>query len=293
MRWLASPDIPFAKDDANRFLPWIIAFMVCLTGLTLAAVVTVQSALFRWSGEYFNSFTVQVPAGVVQEHKLDPQRLVSMLSDNDWAESAREIPRSEMQSLIEPWLGSGAAVDGLPLPLLVEVKLKGDAKVDVPALQKRLQRIAPGAEIDDYQLWMARFHAFTRNLQWVAGAFAALMVSTTLALVVLAAKTSLRLHEKTVDVLYTIGAADEYIARQFQRNASDVVLRGALLGTAAAFVLYALAGQMTAALESMLLPPMDITLAHIVLFLALPVVTVLAASRFTHRAVRVMLAERQ
>lgn len=293
MRWLASPDIPFAKDDANRFLPWIIAFMVCLTGLTLAAVLTVQAALFRWSGEYFNSFTVQVPSSVVQEHKLDPQRLVAMLSDNDWAESAREIPRSEMQSLIEPWLGSGAAVEGLPLPLLVEVKLKGSAKIDVPALQKRLQRIAPGAEIDDYQLWMARFHAFSRNLQWVAGALALLMVTTTLALVVLAAKTSLRLHEKTVDVLYTIGAADEYIARQFQRNASDVALRGASLGAAVAFVLYALAGQATAALESMLLPPMDITLGHLVLFIALPIVTVFAASRFTHRSVLTMLAERQ
>lgn len=293
MRWLASPDIPFAKDDANRFLPWIIAFMVCLTGLTLAAVLTVQSALFRWSGEYFNSFTVQVPSGVVAEHNLDPQRLVGMLADNDWAESAREIPRAEMQSLIEPWLGSAATVEGLPLPLLVEVKLKSDAKVDVPALQKRLQRIAPGAEIDDYQLWMARFHAFSRNMQWIASGFAALMVTTTLALVVLAAKTSLRLHEKTVDVLYTIGAEDGYIARQFQRNASDLAFRGALLGTAAAFVLFALAGQMTAALESMLLPPLDITFAHIALFVSLPLITVFAASRFTHRSVLAMLAERQ
>lgn len=292
MRWLGSADIPFAKDDANRFLPWIIAFMVCLTGLTLAVIVSLQMALFRWDGDYSNSFTVQIPASVVRDQQIDPQKIADMLAENNWARSARPVTQSEMQSLITPWLGQGAQLEGLPLPALIEVRVKDGAMVDTVALQRRLQKVAAGAEIDNYQLWMARFHAFSRNMQWFAGIMAGLMIVTTLALVVLAAKTALRLHEKTVDVLYTIGAEDGYIARQFDKNASQIVFRGAAFGTLAALVLYLLAGQMTAAMESLLLPPLDMTSAHLLLFLSLPLVTVLAAGSFTHRAVLALLAKR-
>lgn len=288
MRWLTSPDIPFARDDANRFLPWIIAFMVCLTGLTLAAIISLQLALFRWGGEYSNSFTVQIPA----QADADAKRIVDMLAQNDWAVSARELSRNEMQKLIEPWLGGGEVLDELPLPALIEVRLREGSVVDIPALERRLQAMAPGAEIDDYQLWMERFKAFSRNLQAFAGTLATLLVVTTLALVVLAAKTALRLHEKTVDVLYTIGAEDGYIARQFRRNASQLVLRGAVAGTVVAAGIYALAGRMMAHFDSALLPSLELTGAHLALFIALPLVTGWAAARFTHRAVLAMLAER-
>lgn len=292
MGWLSSPDIPFARDDANRFLPWIIAFMVCLTGLTLAAAISLQLALFRWGGEYYNSFTVQIPAQTLETAKVEPKRIVSMLQENDWATSAREIPRSEMRKLIEPWLGNGEVLDDLPLPALIEVKLKEGSVVDIPALERRLQTLAPGAEIDDYQMWIGRFKAFSRNLQLFAGALAVLLVVTTLALVVLAAKTALRLHERTVDVLYTIGAEDGYIARQFRKNAFRLVLRGAVGGAVAAFAIYLLAGQMTARFESALLPSLQMTAAHWALFIALPLVTSLIASRFTHRSVLALLARR-
>ncbi len=31
------PDIPFARDDTNRFLPWIVAFIVFITAMMIAS----------------------------------------------------------------------------------------------------------------------------------------------------------------------------------------------------------------------------------------------------------------
>ncbi|MGB1540470.1 MAG: cell division protein FtsX, partial [Rickettsiales bacterium] len=256
--WLAAPDIPFAKDDANRFLPWIVAFMICLTGLMLAASLSLSDALERWNGAYLNSFTVQIPVHG-DTPPIPAAEVVKMLEENSWVEEAREITPNEMRSLIEPWLGEGRELEHLPLPLLIEVRIRENYAVDTDALEKRLRTLAPGAEIDDYELWMTKFGEFSQVVQWIAFTLAACIIITTLGIVVLAAKTALRLHLQTVELLYTIGAQDHYIVQQFQRNAMWLVLKGALLGTLMASGLFWVLYRVTAAFESPLLPPMDFT----------------------------------
>lgn len=285
--WFSAPDIPFAQDEANRFLPWIVAFMVCLTGLMLATSLSLGTVMQRLSGDYLNSFTIQLPAD--QPEAPDSEAIIRSILDNDWAEKAQEISRSDMQALIEPWLGDATGVENLPLPILIEVKTRAGADVDLAALERRIQQLAPGAEIDDYQLWMTKFRQFSAGVRYTVSALAMMIIATTLAIVVLAAKTALRLHQQTVEVLYTIGAQDDYIAAQFQQNAMWLVFRGAMLGTVAAVVLFWITQRVTSALESPLLPVFDFTLIHALLFISLPVVTALAALFSTRFAVLAML----
>lgn len=288
---LIASDIPFAKDDANRFLPWIVAFMVCLTGLMLAASLSLNSAVYRWNGNYVNSFTVQIPV-VSATKRVSADRVVKLLKDNDWVKTARQITDSEMKDLVEPWLGKGHALDQLPLPMLIEVTVREGETVNLDALEKRLQRIAPGAEIDDYQLWMDKFNNFSAMIKWTAFVLAVLIVVTTLAIVIFAAKTALRLHDQTVDVLYTIGAQDIYIARQFQRNAMWLVLKGASIGAGVAGVLFWASHQLTSALQSPLLPDFDVSVQHIVLLVSLPLLTAMAAMVSTRMAVLALLKQK-
>lgn len=286
-RWFSAPDIPFARDDANRALPWIVAFMVCLTGLMLAASLSLGTVLHQMNGNYLNSFTIQIPRDDAE--KLNTADVIALISDNDWAAEVREIEQEEMQSLIEPWLGSVEAVDALPLPLLIEVKMKEDAQVDIDALERRIRKLASGAEIDDYKQWMTTFSRFSTGVQMAVSALALMIILTTLGIVVLAAKTALRLHQQTVEVLYNIGAHDSYIAAQFQQNAMRLVFRGAALGSVAAALLFWSAQPMTEAFDSPLIPVFAFTPAHAILFILLPVLTALAALFSTRYAVLGML----
>lgn len=286
-RWFSAPDIPFARDEANRFLPWIVAFMACLTGLMLAASLSLGTVMHQMNGDYLNSFTIQIPRTTADT--LDADDITANIRDNDWAEEVREIKREEMQALIEPWLGSAEAVDTLPLPLLIEVKIREDAEVDLAALERRLQQVAEGAEIDDYKQWMTKFSRFSSGVQYTVFVLAMLIILTTLAIVVLAAKTALRLHQQTVEVLYNIGAQDDYIASQFQQNAMRVVLRGAAIGSMVAALVFWSSQRVTLALESPILPVFAFTPAHGVLFVVLPLVTALAALFSTRFAVLALL----
>lgn len=285
--WFSAPDIPFSRDEANRFLPWIVAFMLCLTGLMLAASLSLGTMMRQMNGAYLNSFTIQIPH--TSAKNLREGEITALIRDNDWVAEVREIEPREMQALIEPWLGSAKAVDALPLPLLIEVRLREGASLDLHALERRLQQVAEGAEIDDYQQWMTRFTHFSGGVRYVVFTLAVMIVLTALAIVVLAAKTALRLHQQTVEVLYTIGAQDDYIAGQFQRNAMWLVFRGAAAGSAVAALLFWACGQLTRELDSPLLPVFAFTPAHALLFVVLPLLTAMAALFSTRFAVLALL----
>lgn len=285
--WFSAPDIPFSRDDSNRFLPWIVAFMVCLTGLMLAASLSLGTVMQRLSGDYSQSFTIQIPARDAKG--VDSAELLSSIRGNEWVAEATEISKNEMRSLIEPWLGEGEGIDNLPLPVLIEVRLHDGANLDLAAFERRVRQFAPHAEIDDYQQWLGHFGQFSAGVQYTVAALAVLIILTTLAIVVLAAKTALRLHQQTVEVLYTIGAQDDYIATQFQNNAMRLVLRGAVMGTVVAAGLFWLSQGLTVALDSPLLPVFDFSMLHALLFVALPLITAAAALFSTRFAVLSLL----
>ncbi len=56
---------------------------------------------------------------------------------------AAPLSESEMQSLVEPWLGKGALVAELPLPKLIDAAIVPGASVDLPGLAARLKQAAP------------------------------------------------------------------------------------------------------------------------------------------------------
>ena len=48
----------------------------------------------------------------------------------------RPFSREELAKLLEPWLGSGLALDDLPVPRVIVVKLAPDANVDLAGLRR-------------------------------------------------------------------------------------------------------------------------------------------------------------
>ena len=60
LAFFRAADLPFGKDDANRFLPWIIAFMVFSTGIILAGWLSINGMISGSRNTQMNAFTVHL-----------------------------------------------------------------------------------------------------------------------------------------------------------------------------------------------------------------------------------------
>lgn len=269
------PDLPFSRDDANRFLPWIIGVMVFLTVLMSAGGITLNDTVVKGKAVYENSITVQVP---YQSEGMEQKvyKIADTLRQTPGVHDVRLLGTAAVKELLSPWVGTGEVVDLLPLPALIDATLTREdtaKRPDIPALQAALEAQVPGTIIDDNKTWVERFSSFTRSVQLIAFTLAALMVTTTAAMIVLIARTTLKLHYRAVELIHSMGARDDYIARQFQLNAGLLTLKGAFTGTVIAaflFIIISLAGQ---ELHSPVLPSFALTAPHFVMFFLVPVVT--------------------
>ena len=280
-------DLPFARDDANRYLPWVIAFMVFMVSMILCVGASLGEAVMAGDQSYRDAFTVQIPPDVENVDQKVAQ-LTKLFVGPPGVPGVVDVVtyrNKDVKDLIEPWLGSGASLDALPLPTLLEVKLEEGKTVNFDKLRPEILAIVPGAEIDDHKAWMARFSRFIHTVQTIAYLVAGLIILVTAVIIMLSARTALRLHTRTVDLLHSMGAQDKYIVRQFQTNTLMVAMKGALAGTFVAVLLYAVLAAYSASFESPLLPSLSLQPTQLALFFAVPLCMVLIAGVTTRMSV--------
>ena len=125
---LRQRDLALDADPARRYLPWLVAMIVYLAGLSLAGMMGLASAVDRWDAGLKGTVTVQVPAGAVGTRAVEA--LLPILRRTEGVRSARPLSAAATAELLEPWLGKEALTQGLALPRLIDVKIDTDrAKV--------------------------------------------------------------------------------------------------------------------------------------------------------------------
>lgn len=288
---LSKPDIPFNREDANRFLPMVIGLMVCLTGLFLAASISIGGSSAASGKLDIKSFQIYIP------HSADKESIVrevkAAVTTHEAVEAVATMTQSEMAKLIEPWTGAAIPLDRLPVPVVLDVTLKQDADPSqaVSEIAKNAESISKDVEVEDYQRWIDQLLQFTSMLRTVAIVLALLLIAGLVAIVVLAARTSLKLNFKTVAILHNVGARDDYIIQQFVSNGVWMVLRGAALGTGIAIMLSIGISVLSTEMNSPLLPALTMTPTHIVMFVLLPLLTAFVAYLSVRVTVQTMLEQ--
>jgi cell division transport system permease protein len=281
-------DLPFSRDDANRFLPWIITLMVCLTGIFLAGGITVGEILNLKKANLSQWITVQVPA----DERITPKMIDSItktLRDYEGIESVEVLDKSKAGELLAPWFGKTDITKTLPLPTIMEARLKDDAEIDVAKLSASLKTHHAGIDVDGHEYWADHYLHFIRLLEYGAYLLAMLVIAATIVMIVFTSKTALKLHQHAIWLLHSLGAPDDYIARQFQFNAFLLGVRGALIGTAFAAALFFLIGILTSQFDAPLLPALPITGWHVFMWLSLPLLTGLLTMWVARKTVLSML----
>ena len=256
-------------------MPWVIAVMMFLTILAAAAGLGLGSAANSLAAG--NRITIQIIEANPVRREAESQAAMQVLQGLPGVKSAKRVEHEEMQRLLEPWLGEGAAGGDIPVPDLIDVALSGSERFDMRALGTKLKAEAPSARVDDHAQSLAPLGKLIASLRWLAGLLVLLMTGATAATVVLAARAALDTHRATIEVLHLIGATDAQVARLFQRRIALDALFGGGLGLLAALLVLWLIAERVRALGSELVGSVGLAPISWALLALLPLAGVLLA----------------
>lgn len=238
-----SYDISLDEGVGARMVSWVTGLMVFFVTLTLALNFGLSSFAHTWVTGLSGTLTVEIkpPLSATDSGKVSAQdqkkfdstvaQVMTMLKNDENVLDARRLSDAEIKALIAPWMGEDAAMEDLPLPALIDIKLAPAA--DTARLQTALTLIEPTATMDSHADTLDNIkglvHTVTLFMLLLTGVIVALAVVTISGIV----RSKLLIHQSEVETLHLIGASDEYIARQFRRHTLRGTLRGAVLGVLA------------------------------------------------------------
>lgn len=223
-------DLPLEDTPANRFMLWFLAGLVYLAILAFAVAGIADRSLAVEQGES-GAAIISMPA------PLDPQAaaperaaVIAALLREPEVLRVDQVPSAEVMRM----MGDDGS-SGLALPTLIEVSFRPGTRPDLTALGERIRVVAPDAAVENAgRNELASASNFARTLRLLGALFGVLIVAASVAVVVVITRMSLDLHDDTVDLLKLMGAADSYVARQFELHAWQSGLRGGLGGFLAA-----------------------------------------------------------
>eukprot|EP01037_Dinobryon_pediforme_P007391 gene7391-7457_t len=239
------PLVP-AASIAGRALVIVVAIMTFLAALTAGGAILVAHASQDWRGSVAREMTIQVRQIAGRDVDVAAAKAGDIARQLPGIGDVKVYTRAESERLLEPWLGTGLDLGELPVPRLIVVKL-GDSgiKPDLDSLRQTLNKEVPGSSLDDHAIWLDRLVVMANSIVIIALVIFALVVIAMVMAVAFATRGAMAGNREIIDVLHMVGAADAFIADQFQRHFMGLGLKGGLIGAVAGALAFALAGILT------------------------------------------------
>lgn len=227
------PRLPLARRASAWFLPWVAALSVYLAALGGIGLLALGDSMRGWDASLAHKATLQVPADA-SAARLNTA--LALLRQTRGIIEARLLDPAETARLVEPWFGRSVAVDRLPVPRLIDLRVDGASMADFADLRQKLASIMPDAVLDEHGLLLDQWRsAATRTTAAIAAMLAAVLLIT-LWSAAAAARAGLLLDRPRVELLQLLGAIDADIARPFQASALWLGLLGGAGGALAAML---------------------------------------------------------
>jgi cell division transport system permease protein len=236
-----APIVP-RNSIAGRALIAVVAIMTFLASLTTGAVMLVLASAAEWQSDVAREMTIQVRPVPGRDLEAEVAQAVAIARAAPGIAEVRPYTAAESARLLEPWLGSGLALDALPVPRLIVLRLDAGRRPDLAALRAALAAKTVGASVDDHRGWVDRMRVMANTaIAGGLGILALVLIATVLS-VTFATRGAMAANRPIVEVLHFIGAKDRFIAGQFQRHFLRLGLIGGALGGIAALAVLAFAG---------------------------------------------------
>ena len=222
----AAPIVP-KNSIAGRSLTAVVAIMTFLAALTTGAAMVVLNAASDWQSEVGREVTIQVRPRLVATSSWICARQPTSRARPSVLRTCEIYSRNESARLVEPWLGSGLALEDLPIPRLIVIKLASGARPHFTALRQVLAAQVATASLDDHRRWIDRMRTMAGTAVGGGVAILALVLAATVLSVTFATRGTMAANRPIIEVLHYVGATDAFIADQFQRHFLALGFKGA------------------------------------------------------------------
>lgn len=230
-------EIPLQSNNTSLFTQVIIAIAVFIFAVTLSGVLSINSMIQTWNQSILGSLTVQImPVNDADREKAQAETLAYQERAIDYLKNVKGIakisvlPDSQLQKLIEPWLGDGVDISSLPIPRIIDIKLEPGAKINFVQLSQDLAKASPQASVDNHKLWLNKLIDFADGLKALAMAILFLVITITSGAIFYTTQTSMGMYKDIIEILHTMGAKDAYVAQQYAKRMAFFGLIGGLIG---------------------------------------------------------------
>lgn len=277
-------ELPLSNDSTSLFLQVMISIAVFIFAITLAGVLSINSMLRNWNDSILGSLTVQVmPVNDSNREKALADTMANQQKAVEFLESVAEIEKvtpledNQLQKLIQPWLGDGVEIQKLPVPRLIDVKIKKGADLDFGVLAEKLVQASPTASLDNHKLWLNKLIHFADGLKMLALSILILVIMVTSGAIFYSTQTSLGLHRNIIEILHTMGAKDAYIAQQYARRTCWLATIGGIIGVLLAIPAIFMIGGLAEQIEGGIISGARLNLESWITILILPIFAAIIA----------------
>ena len=258
---LRQTNLALAKDDTNRFLPWLIAFMSLLAILSVAGFLLLKqvSDLFEYNSN--DTMTIQVPSGNSEKRTNKKiTQIINILRETGGVIEVSLVPKVEVIQLLKPWLGSISGSQTLPLPQIIDIQIDRGSGITPEKISNVLTIIVPDITVDDHSIWLIGLVKTLQSAELTALFILLLIIFVIIGTVIFTTRTGMGIHKQTIEVLHFVGAHDDFIARQFAIRGLVVGLQGGLIGFFFAIPILYLFDHLLQNLEEGLLPKAEVNI---------------------------------
>lgn len=284
-------DLPLDKSEDSKFLMLLIALMSFLSVLACSGTFALNNMTNRWSSGLENKVTIEIAVETKEGHllsnntvKKETDKLAKELKNNSLIKSLNVLTNAQIQELISPWIGDNLTLNDIPLPGLIAIELHTSNPKSLNTLRSDIQKISKYAYLETHHEWLSDLINFAKTLRMLSLFIAIIITGITIIAITAGIRTRLAIHKKEILLLHAIGATDHYIARQFQRHAMIISLKGGLLGAIVGLVVTITIILLSQHSDTKLIPAIEISKTGIFILCSIPIIASIIAtiaSRFT------------
>ncbi len=286
-------EIPTENEESSLFMYVFTSIYMYLFIVILAIVLAINSMVGNWKTDIMGAITVQIipvedeNKRVDAEKTLEQQNKVLQFMENLSAvESVKALDRPTLEKLMTPWLGNKVDISSLPIPVLLDVKLKPDAELNYDEVTRGLKTVSANASIDNHRLWLNRLIKFAASLKAIAISILAMVTGICAFSIYYSARTSLGINFNTIEILHIIGARDDYIAGQYAATYAKIGFFAGVIGLMVAVPSIILVGKIGISTGSGLINGASLSNADWVLILITPLFSLLYSRITAYYTVR-------
>lgn len=231
-----------SDDASSRSLGAVVAILAFLAALATAGAEIAATASSGWRAEIGREATIQLRPIAGRDAEADLSRAVALARGTKGVAAAAPLTTAEAERLLEPWLGRGLDLGGLPVPRLVRLEVASPGEADLAGLAARLKTEIPGATLDDHRHWLSSLSNAAEAVVAVAIGLVALVLAATALAVGFATQGAVAGARSVVEVLHLVGADDRFLVRLFAARFARLGLVAAVVGVGGASLALALFG---------------------------------------------------